>query len=1516
MLEIQIIKVEDPGCLWARVLRGAGVQPVSPEEYERLKVKMNLFYHEVDMDLQKLKPAELKEGLVCVVFSLALKSWCRAVVESIIEGTLDSQAWCLLVDHGDHIIVRADDVRTPLEKFLLLPFRVRRFRLAGIRPMTLQVPISGDTAELVPSSTWDSSATKYLHNLLQVSTLVEAVLCETHAGCSAVELYLTINDTKICVNHELVAKKFACFVSEKSSVPDGNRNGDRVPVSLAWDIYSSLQKLLEMKGCCPVKASPPPDIPQNPHRTEQRDDPQTRTEQRDDPQPQTRTEQRDDPQPQTRTEQRDDPQPQTRTEQRDDPPPQTESEQQKPPVSEEEHMPSPVKPRVHKLPRKAGTDTIGRGWRIRVEATNMITEETCAQTDVNKAQYMKFKLPVHTKQIPESVEEKRHSPDQTEEKRHSPDQTEEKRHSPDQTEEKRHSPDQTEEKRHSPDQTEEKRHSPDQTEEKRHSPDQTEEKRHSPDQTEEKRHSPDQTEEKRHSPDQTEEKRHSPDQTEEKRHSPDQTEESGSASAPAVSSASCASGSSEEQKVASLSQEPNLDDQLASSRLMQFLNPDPLNPDQESVGAKAARCDPGHLGVLVHSALRVEPCRNLARAPISEQFRKFLLWRKYDGPNVAESYCWPAVARGFDTVLVSHNGDNPLSYIPPLLMLLQTVSVVSSLAARTGPVAVILCPGWEKVQTVLELLEDSRATHSLHPTSVLLGLDQDEPKKFKIQRNCQLLVTTPFSMTRLLDAQCFLFLRLCHLVLDEADVLYSQAPEQMSVILKHFQKVVSGEERSSCPRQIIAVGGRWSAGIQALVREHMIYPSVIITVMEEAALYGRVHQRVQLCLDCDKISVLLGSLDFHPPKPQKTLIITNSAEETEHVYKAVVNTAVFTLKAHEDVTDQFDFVIDQWRKDIGQGTQVILVTTNDCLKALGIRDATCVVHYGFPSSPKLFGRRLFCMSENFRSLPDTDHGESWCPAAQSVLLMSELNARHVCGVLRYLRRAGARLPPELLQFALGVQQAKEEQKTQRPLCCALKSFGFCRDSTVCPDRHMINKSLDHPKHPDSGTVMVLPLVIKTASVYSGRIVSQREDRYEALAAAMSAHYAGERLCAVEVLEGALYAVQEENTYSRVRVTEVPDKGEQLFSSVTACFIDEGRTQEVKSHQLLQLPAELQELPGQAVEIVLCRAQPVDGEMDWNPKVTRAVSLKIRGKPHQARVVMSVGNTVWVDPMVRMTRVPGLKTYINEYNVHAEILASGFGVNNPQHLDLLKRVFQREQNLITLDQHLTDDRSESPAPSVSEELMTSRMKDVVSTHNALRFIQSSSADQEPTEETRPDVNGLSSPDQTSCETDKDEALSVNRLQAANKPQFIHNPGLLSFQPPSFHPQIKWFQRGEFVNICVKLINPVMQKCEFSSDTVIYSGYVNGRHYHTKLELSGDIIAEKCSWEIKCNEPVMKLMKKEKQDWTTLLKHKSAFVSYEFDHIDEARASPVNGHWFQAELGEDGCFVSSESNSDSD
>lgn len=37
----------------------------------------------------------------------------------------------------------------------------------------------------------------------------------------------------------------------------------------------------------------------------------------------------------------------------------------------------------------------------------------------------------------------------------------------------------------------------------------------------------------------------------------------------------------------------------------------------------------------------------------------------------------------------------------------------------------------------------------------------------------------------------------------------------------------------------------------------------------------------------------------------------------------------------------------------------------------------------------------------------------------------------------------------------------------------------------------------------------------------------------------------------------------------------------------------------------------------------------------------------------------------------------MKTAINEYNVHSEILNTGMAINNPDHLDLLRALCQNE-----------------------------------------------------------------------------------------------------------------------------------------------------------------------------------------------------------------------------------------------
>lgn len=44
----------------------------------------------------------------------------------------------------------------------------------------------------------------------------------------------------------------------------------------------------------------------------------------------------------------------------------------------------------------------------------------------------------------------------------------------------------------------------------------------------------------------------------------------------------------------------------------------------------------------------------------------------------------------------------------------------------------------------------------------------------------------------------------------------------------------------------------------------------------------------------------------------------------------------------------------------------------------------------------------------------------------------------------------------------------------------------------------------------------------------------------------------------------------------------------------------------------------------------------------------------------------------------MTRMPSRKIFINEYSVHAEIVSTGMGATNPQHLELLKLLCQGEE----------------------------------------------------------------------------------------------------------------------------------------------------------------------------------------------------------------------------------------------
>nr|XP_009483991.1 PREDICTED: putative ATP-dependent RNA helicase TDRD12 [Pelecanus crispus] len=855
---------------------------------------------------------------------------------------------------------------------------------------------------------------------------------------------------------------------------------------------------------------------------------------------------------------------------------------------------------------------------------------------------------------------------------------------------------------------------------------------------------------------------------------------------------------------------------------------------------------------------KIEPSSTLETAPLFDDLKKELTRKKFSGPNFTESYCWPPVARGCDVVAISYQGNDPFLYIPPVLTFLQLGSCYKALPNRNGPLALILCPGWKKAQLVFELLKTyERCSRHLHPMLIILGQNKEEARSMKI-RGCEVIVTTPYSLLRLFEHHRLLFCRLCHLVLDEVDVLFSDATEQIFTILDYYKKAIITEEWEYSPHQIIAVGTHWNKHIAHLIKEFMNDPYIVITAMEEASIYGKVRQIVRPCTNSERTAVLLQMLDFTHNDLQKVLVFTNSVNEAEMVHKALKSNSIFSLKIHKESEFNFKYVLEQWTKKYSSGAPVVLVLTDDCIQSLGITDATCVIHFSFPS-PRIFAQRLHSMSDNFCNVIKDSSVDQEYTKARSVILLTENSAYHALGILHYLQHAEAEIPPELHDFTAKTLEAEEDKKFSRPLCGYLKTFGICKNRRVCPDRHQINLQVDVAQNiPDKiiqtpGCVTILPLHIVNATNYFGRIVDKQKDQYTILAEEINEYFKkpSNKISVKNVEKLALYGLCEKTLFHRVQVVEIsPKEEENSFFNIKIKYIDEGRTSQVQSYQLLHLPARFQCLPPQAVEFVVCRVKPIDNEIEWNPKVTDYIHHKIKGKLHEAKIVHTLGNTAWVDPMVRVTRLSDLKMSINEYNIRSEILSTGLGTDNPEHITQLQKLCGYMKVL---------DHAEDLEPLSIKE-------DTAGPEN------------------------VSNPQNMSIQENSTENGNSSKIIFGNHPcdgvaQTKEAEDSTLCQRKCFYPEIKWFQNEETVTVKVKITSVADCKCDFTKEKVVFSACSGDKLYLADMELHQDILAEKSTCVIKDKEAIIVLTKEKKGAWCKLLKNKNPHVSFDFEHWED-------------------------------
>uniref|UniRef100_A0A8C3NQ66 RNA helicase n=1 Tax=Cyanoderma ruficeps TaxID=181631 RepID=A0A8C3NQ66_9PASS len=914
------------------------------------------------------------------------------------------------------------------------------------------------------------------------------------------------------------------------------------------------------------------------------------------------------------------------------------------------------------------------------------------------------------------------------------------------------------------------------------------------------------------------------------------------------------------------------DKAVQTERLPQFLNSNSLQTQTVEDDQKSFQ-NVGKEKNFVFLNKKIEPSSVLETAPLFDDLKKELAWNKFSGPTFTESYCWPPVALGCDVIAISHQGNDPLLYIPPVLTLLQLKSDYQTWPNRSGPQALILCPGWKKAQLVFDLLKTYRkGCRPLLPVLIILGQNKEAASQVEIG-GCEVVVTTPYNLLRLLEHNPGLLCRLCHLVLDEIEVLFSDTAEQVFTILDCYKKATA-PAHGNLPHQIIAVGTQWNKHITPLIKEFMNDPHIVITVIEEAAIFGNVQQVVQPCTNSSRTAELLKILDLTQRKLQKVLVFADSVTDVEMIHKALKSNSVVSLKKHQESKCNAQCVLERWRKMHSAGTPAVLVLTDDCLQSLGITDATCVIHFSFPS-PGVFGQRLQSLSDNFCTGIKDSAGDQEHMKAKSVILLTESSSCHAPVILRYLKHAEAEIPQELYDMTPRVLES-EEDKFSRPLCASLKTFGICRNRTECPDRHQINLSIDMAQNvademiETPERVTILPLLIVHATNYFGRIVKKQKDQYTVLAKEMNDYFKApeHRISVNNVENSAFYGLCEGAICHRVQVVETPAKDEENVCKVTIKYIDEGRTSQVNSDQLLHLPAKFQNLPPQAVEIIVCRVKPIDNEVEWNPKVTDHINDKIKGKLHHAKVVHTLGKTVWVDPMVGVTSLPTIKMWINEYSIRSEILSTGLGIDNPEHVGEIQKLCRQ---IAVLDHAERLEHLPAKPETAVEKFGTSGQTLLVRS----------------TEEDTAGLEEVPSPQDTSIQENSPESCDSSVTPPSNNAvQTKEAEDCSVHQQKGYHPQIKWFQDNVTVTLKVQILRAADSKCEFSREKVAFSAYSEGKLYVADLELYQSVIAEKSTCVIKDTEAVILLVKEKKGTWCKLLKNKNVHVSLDFERWEES------------------------------
>ncbi|CAL8084205.1 unnamed protein product [Orchesella dallaii] len=687
--------------------------------------------------------------------------------------------------------------------------------------------------------------------------------------------------------------------------------------------------------------------------------------------------------------------------------------------------------------------------------------------------------------------------------------------------------------------------------------------------------------------------------------------------------------------------------------------------------------------------------------------------------DIIGSYINRAVAAnivgGSDSIIVSQEPDHnklhrPLAYFLPILRLLSPTHPDESYSPRQsqmnmGPQVLLVCSS----VTTASLLETS-LKWVLDGVGVPLKiLRVDNTNNYNKQMNsADLLITNILSIPHLLcgrvgekSPEILKFERLKFLVFDEVDAYLEVKANTVHWLIQTVDVTLYQLQRPSV-LQLVVCSSKWSPTLRGFYLNLTMQgrkPNLYIQPLAEIMNFAEARWVIDYAPDYSrKIELLKETLPKLMASEVCCTIACSNLATATLIHRVCCDSnlpsKIMSFEPNEHEIDS-DFIFGTNAK--------ILIVTDDMIQANGF--TACTYMLSFDSSYMQLNSNKAKSIERLRlspildALPKLIKKEKWVskkPVAHFFITGKETNFLRFFKFLKSLDNSFC--DPQL--ESIGNELFAKESELL-PICRGIELFGYCNGApgTICGFRHeFIASDFESVANaPCFGDIEIAITQCLSPSEYIGTLLNHYgiiEGRRELLKSFINEMDVRDELLqkfyTVEAnlkrpstfKKGFIYGlrVEGEQTYKRVKyigkLGEKTGNSDPVAKSLKLYCVDSGEEITGVANELFSLPLEYASWPPLTLKVILTNICPPGGEPKYLSWQCETAEFWIKKSTVRAKVWVSRGETVWVNPMTKLVADSSSSDYFIQPKLILYRVAS---LNSAHQLQLMESVFSLGTN---------------------------------------------------------------------------------------------------------------------------------------------------------------------------------------------------------------------------------------------